>query len=75
MQTVELNIKDGKLDLFLTIIENLKEDIVENIVIKDQLLDIQALKNDDIDYIDLQNTKSQKNQKYNLNEAKELLNL
>jgi len=38
MQTVQLDIKDDKLNIFLTIIKNLKSDIIENIRTQDDIL-------------------------------------
>jgi hypothetical protein len=73
MQTVQLDIKDDKLNIFLTIIKNLKSDIIENIRTQDDILDIETIETiekDSNDYFDLQDTKIQNNQKYNLDEAK-----
>lgn len=75
MQTVQLDIKDDKLDTFLTIIKSLKDDIVENIRTKDDILDIESIELDSSDYKDLQKIKAQNNRKYNLDEAKNILGL
>jgi hypothetical protein len=75
MQTIQLDIKDDKLETFLTIIKSLKNDIVENIRMKDNLLDVESIKKDSMDYIDLKNIKAENNKKYNLSEAKEILGL
>ena len=75
MQTVQLDIKDDKLEVFLTIVKSLKDDIVENIRTKDDILDIESLDINDNDYKDLQNIKTQNNQKYNIDEAKSILGL
>jgi len=73
MQTVQLDIKDDKFNTFLTIIKNIKSGIIENIRTQDDILDIESIEKDSSDYLDLQNTKVQNNQKYNLNEAKKRL--
>jgi hypothetical protein len=75
MQTVQLDIRDDKLDTFLTIVKSLKDGIVENIRTKDDILDVESLEQKSSDYTDLQNIKAQNNQKYNLDEAKNLLGI
>ena len=70
MQTVQLDIKDDKLNTFLAIIKNLKSGIIENIRTQNDILDIESIEKDSSDYLDLQNTKVQNNQKYSLDEAK-----
>ena len=37
MQTIQLDIADDKLDTFLTIVSNLKKDMVQNIRLKDDV--------------------------------------
>ena len=75
MQTIQLDIHDDKLDLFLTIIQNLKDDIVKNIKIKDEVLNIESIEGSSEDYSDIQVIKSQNNPKYSLNDAKRMLGL
>jgi len=52
MQTVQIEVAEDKLELFLIIIQNLKNDIVKNIKIQNRLnsLDIEAIKRDSEDY-------------------------
>lgn len=75
MQTIQLDIADDKLDTFLTIIENLKKDIVQGIRLKDRGLDIESIEKESQDFIDIQMIKSENNQKYSLDEAKAKLGL
>ena len=75
MHTIQLDIKDDKLDIFLTIIKNLKDDIVENIRTKEDILDIESIELNSADYIDLQNIKKQNNKKYDIKETKTILGL
>ncbi len=75
MQTAQLDIRYNKLDRFLSIIKDLKNTIVKNNKTQNDILDIESIEKDSIDYIDLQNTKAQNNKKYNLSEAKEILDI
>lgn len=75
MQTIQLDIADDKLDTFLTIVENLQKDIVQGIRLKDNGLDIEPIKTDSQDFIDIQLTKKENNTKYSINEAKAKLGL
>jgi len=75
MQTIQLDIADDKLDTFLTIVENLQKDIVQGIRLKDNGLDIEPIKNDSQDFIDIQLTKRENNPQYSLDEAKAKLGL
>jgi hypothetical protein len=75
MQTIQLDIKDDKFDMFLSMIKNLKNDIVEDIRIKDQILDIKPLNENSSDYNDIKNTKLENNKKYNIQDAKRILKI
>lgn len=75
MQTVQLDIADDKLDTFLTIVANLKKDIVQGVRLKDDGLDIELIEDDSQDFIDIQITKSKNNPKYSIDEAKAKLGL
>ena len=75
MQTVQLDIKDEKLELFLTIVKNLKDDIIENIKVKNNLLDVEQIDKDEVDFKELQSIKEQNNKKYSLEETKKILGL
>ena len=75
MQTIQLDIKDDKLNTFLTIINNLKSDIIENIRIGDDVLDIEEIERNSDDYLDLEKVKSENNKKYSIDEAKTKLGL
>ncbi|MBE0490731.1 MAG: hypothetical protein IBX44_00595 [Sulfurospirillum sp.] len=75
MQTVQLDIQDDKFQAFLTIIKNLKDDMIKDIRTSDAILDIESIKIDSQDYLDMQNIKKEQNPKYSLQEAKELLGL
>ncbi len=75
MHTIQIDIPDEKLDLFLTIIRNLKDDIVKNIKIKDEILDIEPIEENSEDYREIQRIKLQNNPKHTLNDAKKILGL
>ena len=75
MQTIQLDIQDDKLNAFLTIIKSLKSDMVESIRTDSDILDIEAIKTDSLDFIDIQNLKKENNKKYSIDEAKEKLGL
>ena len=75
MQTIQLDIPDEKLDTFLTIINNLKNDIVQNIRLQNGTLDIEPIKKESADYTDIQKTKSENNPQYSIKEAKAKLGL
>ena len=72
---VVLDIKEEKLDIFLTIIKNLKSDIIDGIDFLDNDLDIEPIERDSEDYKELREIKIQNNPKYSLSEAKEILGL
>ncbi len=75
MQTIQLDIQDDKLQTFLTIIDNLKIGIIENIIFEKDLLDIEAIEPNSQDYQDVLKTKNENNPKYSLSEAKVKLGL
>jgi len=70
MQTIQLDIADDKLDTFLTIVGNLKNDIVQNIRLQSDGLDIETIEKNSQDFIDLQLTKDENNHKYSIDEVK-----
>jgi hypothetical protein len=73
MQTIQLDIQDDKLNAFLTIVKNLKSDMVQSIRTSDDILDIESIETGSLDYADIENLKKQNNKKYTLSEAKEKL--
>jgi len=75
MQTVQIDINDDKFNAFLTIIKNLKSDIVKNIRTRDDILDIESIEDFGEDYIDIQEAKKENNQKYSIDEVKDRLGL
>ena len=74
MQTIQLDIADDKLDTFLTIVDNLKNDIVQNIRLQNTL-DIEPIEEDSADFLAIQTIKNENNTKYSLAEAKAKLGL
>ena len=70
MKTVQLDIQDDKLNAFLTIIDNLKNGIVEKIRFQDDILDIENVENNSSDDLDIKATKKESNQNYSLDEAR-----
>jgi len=77
MQTVHIEVAEDKLELFLTIVQNLKNDIVKNIKIpnRDNNLDIEQIEKDSEDYKEIQAIKAENNPKYSLDEVKAQLGL
>jgi len=77
MQTVHIEVAEDKLELFLTIIQNLKNDIVKNIKLpnKDNTLDIEPIEKDSEDYKEIQAIKAENNPKHTLDEVKAQLGL
>jgi len=73
MQTIQLDIQDDKLNAFLTIVKSLKSDMIESIRTNSDILDIESIQTDSLDYVDIQNIKRENNRKYSLDEAKEKL--
>ena len=75
MQTVQLEIADDKLDTFLMIVENLKNNIVQSIKIKSNGLEVEPIERDSQDFIDIQLIKKENNPTYSIEEAKAKLGL
>lgn len=75
MQTVQLDIQDDKMDVFLNIVKNLKSGIVEKIRFEDEILDIEKIEKNSEDYLEIEQTKKENNPKYSLEEAKAKLGL
>jgi hypothetical protein len=77
MQTVQIEVSEDKLELFLTIIQNLKNDIVKSINVPSRVndLDIETIEKDSKDYKELQAIKAQNNAKYSIEETKAQLGL
>ena len=73
MQTVQLDIQDDKLNAFLTIINNLKSDVVAKIRLQSDLLDIENIEEGSADFLDIERTKRENYSSYSLKEAKEKL--
>jgi len=74
MQVV-LDVKEDKLEVFLTIVKNLKNDLVQNIKVIDNTMSIEPIEKNSKEYEELQKIKSKNNPKFSLNEAKEILGL
>ena len=76
MQTVHIEVAEDKLELFLTIIQNLKNDIVKNIKLPNRdNLDIELIEKDSEDYKEIQAIKAENNPKHTLDEVKAQLGL
>ena len=77
MQTVHIEVAEDKLELFLTIIQNLKNDIVKNIKLpsKELSLDIEPIAKDSEDYKEVKAIKAQNNPKHSLSDVKAQLGL
>ena len=77
MQTIHIEVEEDKLELFLLIIQNLKNDIIKNIKLEssDYALDIEPIEKGSKDYVEIQTIKSQNNTKYSLDEVKAQLGL
>ena len=75
MQTIQVDIADDKLDTFLTIVGNLKNDIVQNIRLQSDGLNIETIEKNSQDFIDLQIAKDENNHKYSIDEVKAKLGL
>jgi hypothetical protein len=75
MQTLHIDIADDKLDTFLTIIGNLRKDIVQDIRLKEDILAIEPILKESQDFIDIQLTKKENNVQYSIDEAKAKLGL
>ena len=77
MQTLQIEVSEDKLELFLTIIGNLKDDIVKSITLpnKPNVLNIEAIEKNSDDYKEIQAIKAQNNAKYSLSDVKAQLGL
>jgi len=77
MQTIQIEVSEDKLELFLTIIQNLKNDIVKSIKLsnKPNSLTIEPIEYDSEDYQEIQKIKAQNNTKHNLSDVKAQLEL
>ena len=77
MKTIHIEVADDKLELFLTIINNLKKDIIQNIKLADNqdILDIEPIEKDSQDYKDIETIKAENNIKYSLDEVKAKLGI
>ena len=77
MHTVHIEVAEDKLELFLTIIQNLKKDIVKNIKLLNSEFDlnIEPIEKNSKDYKDIEIIKAENNPKYSLDEVKAKLGL
>ena len=75
MKTIQIDIENDKLDTLLTIIKNLKPDLIKDINIFDNTLHIEPLEKDSSDYIEIMKVKEENNIKYSLNEVKRELGI
>ena len=73
MKTIQLDIQDDKLNAFLTIVDNLKNDMIDKIRFQSDILDIENIEKDSSDYLDIEQTKNENNRSYSIEEAKEKL--
>lgn len=73
MQTIQLDIQDDKLNAFLTIVDNLKNGMIDKIRFQSDILDIENIEENSSDYLDIKETKNENNKSYSIEEAKEKL--
>ncbi len=73
MKTIQLDIQDDKLNTFLTIVDNLKNGMIDKIRFQSDILDIENIEKESPDYLDIQRTKNENNKSYSIEEAKEKL--
>lgn len=73
MQTIQLDIQDDKLNAFLTIVDNLKNGMIDKIRFQSDILDIENIEESSYDYLDIKETKNENNKSYSIEEAKEKL--
>ncbi len=73
MQTIQLDIQDDKLNAFLTIIDNLKNGMIDKIRLQSDILElaIENIEENSPDYLDIEETKNENNKSYSIEEAKE----
>ena len=75
MQTIQLDIQDDKLKAFLTIVDNLKNGMIDKIRLQSDILDIENIEKGSGDYLDIQESQSENHKTYSIEEAKEKLGL
>ena len=73
MKTIQLDIQDDKLNVFLTIVDNLKNGMIDKIRFQSDILDIENIEKDSPDYLDIEETKNENNKSYSIEKAKEKL--
>jgi len=75
MTTIQIDIKETRLNTFLTILKSLKDDIIDNVTINNYDLDIESIDENDSDFLEIMKIKEKNNKKYSLNDAKNILGL
>ena len=75
MTTIQIDIKETRLNTFLTILKSLKDDIIDNVTINNYDLDIESIDENDSDFLEIMKIKEENNKKYSLNDAKNVLGL
>jgi len=75
MTTIQIDVKETRLNTFLTILKSLKDDIIDNITINNYNLDIESIDENDPDFLEIMKIKKENNKKYSLNDAKNILGL
>jgi len=75
MTTIQIDIKETRLNTFLTILKSLKDDIIDNVTINNYDLDIESIDENDSDFLEIMKIKEKNNKKYSLNDAKNVLGL
>ena len=73
MQTIQIDVKDDKVDVFLQFLTELKNDVIDSITIKNKLKDIESIDENSQDFKELMQVKKQNNEKYSISQAKEML--
>ena len=73
MQTIQLDIQDDKFNAFLTIVNSLKQGMIDKIRLQNDILDIENIEKDSSDYLDIQETKNENNNFFSIKEAKDKL--
>ncbi len=58
---------------FLTIVKSLKSGMIQSVRTDSDILDIESIRTNSVDYIDIENLKKKNSQKYSIGEAKEKL--
>ena len=75
MQTIQIDVKDDKVDVFLQFLTELKNGVIDNITIKNKLKDIESIDENSQDFKELIQVKKQNNEKYSISQTKEMLGL